>query len=320
MKNKLYVIFLLFSWICFFSLAQSQPAERIFTRQEYIDAYKDEAVKEMLRTGIPASITLAQGILESGDGNSPLARYAKNHFGIKCHNWTGPTFIQDDDTKNECFRKYQDPYQSYQDHSEFLTTRSRYAFLFELSSTDYKAWAHGLKRAGYATNPKYPELLIKIIEENNLHVFDKLDKVPVKNVKSNSEKSISKETIPYKTKEILMESSYEVFKHENGIPYIIAKKGDTPDKIAKKLDLGHWEIKKYNDLSQGESIKEDQVIYIKPKKKQSKKYSLHTVHEGDTWWSISQKYGIKLKHLKKYNSELIHQELKVGTKVSLKKQ
>ena len=135
--------------------------------------YREDAIREMERNSIPASITLAQGILESGDGNSPLARYANNHFGIKCHSdWTGKTFIQDDDKKNECFRKYKDPYESYKDHSDFLK-KNRYAFLFELKITDYKGWAHGLKKAGYATNPKYPHLLIKIIEENNLAQYDK---------------------------------------------------------------------------------------------------------------------------------------------------
>ena len=144
----------------------AQPGSKRISRSEYIELYKEDAIREMERNSIPASITLAQGILESGDGNSPLARYANNHFGIKCHSdWTGKTFIQDDDKKNECFRKYKDPYESYKDHSDFLK-KNRYAFLFELKITDYKGWAHGLKKAGYATNPKYPHLLIKIIEEN----------------------------------------------------------------------------------------------------------------------------------------------------------
>ncbi len=142
------------------------------TRQQYIDKFKDVAIKQMLVSKIPASIILAQACLESGDGNSRLAKEGNNHFGIKCHNWTGPTINQDDDEKGECFRKYDSPEDSFRDHSIFLTTRDRYKFLFSLDDKDYKAWAYGLKKAGYATNPKYPELLIKIIEDFSLFQYD----------------------------------------------------------------------------------------------------------------------------------------------------
>jgi flagellum-specific peptidoglycan hydrolase FlgJ len=138
--------------------------KRKITRSEYIETYKGLAMTEMRRTGIPASITLAQGILESGNGNSTLAVKANNHFGIKCHDWNGPSIKQDDDRKNECFRKYRNPEKSYKDHSDFLTGRSRYAFLFDLKPDDYKAWARGLKKAGYATSSSYASALIKIIE------------------------------------------------------------------------------------------------------------------------------------------------------------
>ena len=148
-------------------------AQHKISVEDYILNYKDVAIDKMRVYGIPASITLAQGILESGSGNSELARKANNHFGIKCHkDWKGKTFHMDDDAKNECFRKYKSPDESYRDHSLFLTTRDRYADLFELDITDYRGWARGLKKAGYATNPKYPQLLIKIIEENRLYEFD----------------------------------------------------------------------------------------------------------------------------------------------------
>jgi flagellum-specific peptidoglycan hydrolase FlgJ len=146
--------------------AQGQPSEPRFTKADYINKFAEHAVAEMHNTGIPASITLAQGMLESDYGNSPLAKYAKNHFGIKCHKgWEGPSFIQDDDEANECFRKYYSEYDSYRDHSAFLTGRDRYASLFNLKPTDYKGWAHGLKKAGYATNPKYAFLLIKLMRQ-----------------------------------------------------------------------------------------------------------------------------------------------------------
>ena len=170
------------------------------TRQEYIEKYKDDAISEMHRSGVPASITLAQGILESGDGNSKMARVAKNHFGIKCHSdWKGKTFIQDDDTKNECFRKYKSVLDSYKDHSDFLKRR-RYAALFELKITDYKSWAKGLKKAGYATNPKYPQLLIGIIEANELYQYDSKKskkKKKLVGVKGLSLIHISEPTRPY---------------------------------------------------------------------------------------------------------------------------
>ena len=148
------------------------------SRVEYISKYKDLAVAEMNQYGIPASITLAQGLLESGNGNSELARKARNHFGIKCHNsWEGNKVYYDDDEAQECFRKYPTVAASYRDHSVFLQ-KARYANLFELAITDYKGWAKGLKKAGYATNPKYAELLIKIIEDNQLHQYDKASDAP----------------------------------------------------------------------------------------------------------------------------------------------
>jgi flagellum-specific peptidoglycan hydrolase FlgJ len=149
----------------------SQRAKRV-TPADYIKTYKDIAIEEMHRSGIPASITLSQGMLESENGNSSLATEGKNHFGIKCHNWNGKKIYQDDDAKNECFRRYNSVEDSYMDHTDFLMNQNRYAFLFSYSSTDYKNWASGLKKAGYATNPNYPQLLIKLIEDYNLYAYD----------------------------------------------------------------------------------------------------------------------------------------------------
>ena len=160
------------------AILRAQPAEKKNTPADYIAAYKDDAIREMQLFRVPASITLAQGMLESDNGNSALAVYANNHFGIKCHKeWTGDTYTQDDDTKDECFRKYTSAYDSYVDHSEFLKTRPRYSGLFELKITDYKGWANGLKAAGYATHGTYAEDLIAVIEQNKLYEFDRIEKM-----------------------------------------------------------------------------------------------------------------------------------------------
>ena len=170
MKLKKHIILTLFALICINGFAQN------LTRLQYINKYKDEAIRQMHKHKIPASITLAQACLESNDGNSTLARKANNHFGIKCHNgWKGKGFKHDDDQKGECFRRYNNAEDSFVDHSYFLISGSRYNSLFDLKITDYKAWAHGLKAAGYATNPKYAQLLIDIIEEYKLYRYDTQD-------------------------------------------------------------------------------------------------------------------------------------------------
>ena len=172
--NKLRILLLL---ACLPAMTHAGDIRKM-TRPEYIELYKDDAVRDMQKTGVPASITMSQALLESNDGNSPLAREANNHFGIKCSDWNGPSYIQDDDTKDECFRKYGSVLESYDDHSNFLKTRPRYASLFSLEITDYKGWANGLKKAGYATDPTYANRLIKIIEENQLFLLDQGQSLP----------------------------------------------------------------------------------------------------------------------------------------------
>jgi LysM repeat protein len=282
-------LFIFFSVLFLYSTAQ--PAGRRLTRTEYIELYKDEAIKEMLRTGIPASITLAQGILESGDGNSPLAVYANNHFGIKCHNdWEGETFIMDDDAKNECFRKYEHALQSYHDHSEFLVNRNRYAFLFELKTTDYKGWAKGLKKAGYATNPKYADILIDLIETYKLYQYDKYVKVPPRKLKKS-----------HNTYKSVHNSKNFELKSRNHIKYIVVKEGDTFYKIAKQFNMGLWQLYKYNDYNKNDVLKAGEVLYLQPKRNKSKEKAEHKVSNGETMHAIAQQYGIKLKKLYKLN-------------------
>lgn len=287
----------------------AQPAERRMTRKEYIETYKDDAISEMHRSKIPASITLAQAILESGDGNSPLAMYAKNHFGIKCHStWTGETFTMDDDAKDECFRKYDHVLDSYKDHSDFLTTRGRYSFLFDLKITDYKGWAKGLKKAGYATNPKYADILIKLIETHNLDQFDNYAKVPPRKIaKKKKNESLAKKTV-----------ANRLVKLHNNIKYVVVKDGDSVEKIAEDFEMNEWQIRKYNDLNKGEALNSGDVIYLQPKRSKAAE-DYHTVQKGETMRSISQLYGIKLKQLYKKNQLVFGTQPSIGTKLSLKK-
>ncbi|GAB5538749.1 MAG: glucosaminidase domain-containing protein [Salibacteraceae bacterium] len=277
------------------AIAQSQPSEPRLSKQDYINEFADQAVREMHASGVPASITLAQGMLESDYGNSPLAKYAKNHFGIKCHKgWDGPTFIQDDDEKNECFRKYYDAYDSYRDHSEFLMTRDRYAFLFDLKITDYKGWAKGLKKAGYATNPKYAPLLIRIIEENELYKYDRLEKLPETEMITKVEKPAIQSEAPA----VLSVRSVSV--SDNNIKFVVAKAGDTPASIAKTHSMGLWQVLKYNDLNKNDGLMPGDVVYLQPKRNYAAE-STHTVKAGESLRTISQEHGVKMKRILKMN-------------------
>lgn len=316
-SNTLLVLVFSLSALMVSAQAKAQPSEPRMTKSDYIAKYADHAVREMHASGVPASITLAQGMLESDYGNSPLAKYANNHFGIKCHKgWTGPSFIQDDDEANECFRKYYSPHESYRDHSEFLRTRDRYAFLFDLKTTDYKGWSRGLKKAGYATNPKYADLLIRIIEENNLQQYDKVVKLPDNEVLANvAEAEYADEKKKREEPPILNVPRIEV--SANNIKFILAKEGDTPMKIAKRHDMGAWQIRKYNDLKRNESLTPGDVIYLQPKRNHAKE-DTHTVLEGETLRDISQKHGVKMKRILKLNGLEKDYVPKAGDKLKLR--
>lgn len=293
-------------------------AQQNISVEEYIDIYKDLAVEEMKKYRVPASITLAQGILESNAGNSPLARIANNHFGIKCHKeWTGKTFYQDDDEENECFRKYTKASESYKDHSEFLSTRDRYKSLFQLEISDYKGWAYGLKQAGYATNPKYPELLIRIIEENRLYIFDLPDnhQVDLKNQQSEIRDQQSEINTKPEVFEIFGRAGNDriVFLN-NGVKFIFARDGDDLFLIASEFEIYTWQLYKYNDMDRDEKISSGQKVYLEKKKAKSG-YENHTVIKGETLQSISQDFGITVKTIcrknKKNKSDLISQGEKI---------
>jgi len=307
MKQLFFVLML----VCGSIVGIAQPAEKKNTPQEYIEKYKEDAVREMQLFRVPASITLAQGMLESDNGNSALAVYANNHFGIKCHKeWTGETYTQDDDEKDECFRKYESVYESYVDHSEFLKTRPRYDFLFDLKMTDYKGWARGLKSAGYATDPKYADRLIDIIERYKLYDLDKLEGVPP--VAAEPKKTEGSKTVSTNV------SRREVYLNNN-IKYVIVKSGDTFMKIAQELELGVWQLYKYNDLNKHSTLVPGQMLYIQPKRNKAEP-GKHQMKPGETLHDVSQKYGVKMKKLYKYNDLAPGTEPKVGQVIYLKKQ
>ena len=289
------------------SSASAQPAEYKMAREEYIEKYKDDAIKEMLMHGVPASITLAQGMLESGNGNSALAAYANNHFGVKCHNdWTGPTYIYDDDEKDECFRKYPTVLDSYSDHSLFLQSRPRYAFLFNLHSADYKAWAMGLKEAGYATDPRYSEKLIEIIEQNKLYLFDSVGSLP--NIAAAK---------PKHTKATVKASQSRNITFNNKRKCIIIKSGDSFNAIARDFNIELWDLYKYNDINNEYSLRSGEKVYLEPKRKRAEEEH-HIVKPGETMQMISQEYGIKLKSLYRKNHLKRGTEPIVGVELALR--
>lgn len=307
MKGYLKVIIFLFGFVIFGNHELfSQLPENKITKEEYINLYKDIALEEMNMYRIPASITLAQGILESGHGNSSLAKKANNHFGIKCHKgWTGKTYHMDDDEEDECFRKYKNPYESFKDHSIFLSTRGRYAFLFELEITDYEGWARGLKKAGYATNPKYPQLLIKIIEDYDLQQFDlQYNKKVASRYKPKVEKEVSTRYVKADAedfKAITIGAANREIYINNDVKFIFAKKGDTFSTIASDFNIYSWQVYSYNDMSKKDQIEEGQMIYLEAKKKKGDK-PFHIVQPGEDLADISQLYAVKLKKLCKYNT------------------
>lgn len=285
------------------------------TRKEYINRYKNVAIKEMKRSGVPASITLAQGILESGDGNSTLAVDGNNHFGIKCHkDWNGKTIRHDDDKRNECFRKYKTADESFRDHSDFLTKHSRYAFLFEYKLTDYKSWARGLKKAGYATHSKYDKLLIGIIEDNNLNKY--VDK----NYKFDDDIVVEEHVVADANDDNTINPFGNNIKTDNRINYVVAKEGDTFITIAERCEVRPWQLYKYNELPSGAEIIPGQRLYIQPKRRKAAVgNNYHTIKPGENMYIISQKYGIKLKHLYRLNNLEYSREPDIGYTISLRK-
>ncbi|MBQ8501408.1 MAG: glucosaminidase domain-containing protein [Bacteroides sp.] len=294
----------------FLLFALSLQAQRRNSRYtEYIKQYAPLAVEQMQQYKIPASITLAQGLLESGAGRSSLARQSNNHFGIKCHNnWRGKRVYHDDDARGECFRAYNHPRDSYKDHSLFLKSGSRYAFLFKLKITDYKGWARGLKKAGYATDPSYANRLITIIEDYELYKYDT--------------QGISKREARNREKE-LKKKPWLLAPHPlyiaNGIAYTVARSGDTFQNIGKEFGISWKKIVKYNDLHKEYTLQDGDIIYLKQKNRKAlKPHTVYVVKSGDSMHSISQKYGIRLKNFYKMNRKGIDYVPEVGDRLRLR--
>jgi LysM repeat protein len=271
------------------------------SKKEYVSVYEKIAIQQMNQYEIPASITMAQGILESGSGNSTLAKTANNHFGIKCHtDWKGEKVYLDDDAKNECFRSYSKVEDSYIDHSMFLTTRKRYESLFSLSLTDYKSWAHGLKAAGYATNPKYAEQLIQLIEELELFKLDGSSLAPV----STNQPAL-----------------FSVKKtHENKVDYIVVKKGDSFYQISKRYGLTLSQLHAYNDFNiEKDILEEGDIVYLEPKRHHARTKEYFVLDRSMSLREISQKEAVKLKKLMRKNqSSSPDEQLPKGEKVFLR--
>lgn len=275
--------------------------------ERYVLTYYPIAVEQMTRHNIPASITLAQGLLESGAGKSKLSRSSNNHFGIKADkNWTGKRTSSLDNGKLCYFRKYDNVRDSYEDHSSFLVNRQRYASLFSLKKTDYKGWAKGLKKAGYAEDPAYPTKLISLIERYELYRYDSFT---MKDVKKTSGVALETHEEKY---------SRTIYK-ANGLLYIIGDTGDTFKSLSKEFGTSQSKLIKYNDLYKGYNIKAGDIIYLEEKNsKTDKQYPTHTVNAGESMHYISQKYGIKLDKLYKNNPEYIEKSIKSGDIIRLR--
>ena len=334
-KVNLFLIILILTglWSCRVSKPLVTPSSVSGSATDYIKNYRDLAVSEMRRTGVPASITLAQGMLESDYGRSSLARLGNNHFGVKCHSdWNGQTIRQHDDKRNECFRKYRRPEDSFYDHSDFLKSGSRYSFLFDIDPLDYKTWARGLKRAGYATNPDYANLLIRKIEENKLYDFDRNytagAKKPPEKIQARETPAVSK---PGNNEPVKVQGGTITFgdvmarapriKENNRIQYVIVKDGESKEKLDNEFQLLKWELARYNDLNENFTPVPGQMLYLEPKRDKAETgIEYHITAEGETMYMLSQKYGVKLKSLLEMNSMTEGSEPAAGQKIWLQGQ
>ena len=326
-------IFKIFIGIALVFSIGTVSAQRISV-QEYVDTYKDAAISQMKRLGVPASIILAQGILETENGNSDLVKKSNNHFGIKCKStWTGMSVSHTDDAPNECFRKYNTAEESYQDHSNYLYNTSRYASLFKLASTDYKGWAYGLKKAGYATNPRYPEILISNIEKYNLQQynfetdpFGQSADVGIVTAEPTSEKSTRTETEastvavakePNVFKKLFANRKNKSNQYFNKLVAVMVFKGKSLLAIATENDLPLVKLLEYNDLETDGLLAEDQWIYLERKHKEGNRDN-YTAIENETLYNISQNNGVQLAMLAAYNNMATTVVVKSGTRINLR--
>jgi len=292
MKRSLLLLSLL-SFACLLPMSGQRRNQHYI---DYIEKYQKVAVEQMHRYRIPASITLAQGLLESGAGRSTLTRKSNNHFGIKCgSDWRGRKTYHDDDARGECFRVYKDARASYEDHSRFLAGKKRYAALFNLKTTDYKGWARGLKKAGYATNPAYANQLIQLIE---LYELDRFDSGRLKGT--------------------WIANPHEPFL-ANGLLYVVARRGDTWEALSEEFDISARKLRKYNDLYKGYVLQQGDVIYLEKKNRRAHKaFKTHVVRSGESMYLISQRYGIRLERLYKMNDKSADYTPRIGEVLRLR--
>ena len=311
MKLLKFNLVIFFSFAGLVSLAQKKELV-----SNYINQYKNLAIDEMIRTGVPAAITLAQGIHESGAGNGKLVLESNNHFGIKCKsNWTGESVKHTDDAIGECFRKYRFAEDSYKDHSDFLKNGQRYSFLFSLAPTDYEGWAAGLKKAGYATNPNYPKVLIKLIEDYNLqeYTFFALGRKTNKEAESISTSQHEQSNVltaqpvntpdkaiviekEEKEKRIYPEGEFKL----NETKVVFVKKGTSFLYIAQKFNIDLSKIMEFNEISAAEGTENDQLVYLQRKRKTGL-HDIHIVLAGETLLDIAREEAIRLESLKELN-------------------
>lgn len=301
--------------ILFFLSAGVTYAQKM-SRAEYIQKYQLLAISEMSRSGIPASIKMAQACLESADGNSDLARKSNNHFGIKCKsNWTGATTLHDDDERNECFRKYNSVEDSYIDHTNFLVSSPRYASLFQLAPTDYAGWARGLSKAGYATNPSYAKLLIDIIELNQLWKLD--HKMTASEMAQFEQQRIGN---AFSHKVLVNPYSSRKISVHNGLKSAIVRQGDTFQSLGQEFGKKPWELMRYNDYPGGYEPKPNEIVYLQNKRRQAMgMYQYHVVDAGETMHYISQLYGIRLNVLYRINNLNPDDHISIGQVLQLKR-
>ena len=299
-------------------------AQRRLTPAEYVEKYKHLAIADQEYYGIPASVKMAQALLESDCGNSRLALQGNNHFGIKCkRDWTGETILHDDDELQECFRKYPSIEESFRDHSEFIDKSARYQPLFELDPTDYKGWARGLKECGYATNPRYAEQLIELIERHELFRLDAEEpgrEVSVLESLRNIEPhvdvfGVDVDNYMVSTKRL---GDYQVF-FNNGSEFVFAQQGETYETISTIVGKSAKKLRRYNDAGAGYQPRAGEQVYIHPKTARSKNGELlHQGQKGETLRFVSQKYGVKLRRLARLNRMEADAVLREGQQIRLR--
>ena len=320
MSKHFFCTLLCFFVGCTFIFAQSQRLSDKYIN--YIKKYYPLAQQQQKMHGIPASITLAQGLLESQCGESRLAKVGNNHFGIKCNGWTGDTILKDDDKINDCFRRYARAEDSFSDHSAFLK-RKRYAPLFNLKKDDYAAWARTLKKCGYATDPAYPDKLIRLIETYQLYKYDK-NETPLFADNSKSKNKVdtkyTDENITINDEQLATEiGNAHVIRRRWGIYYVVAHEGDTFASLAKELNVKEKNLAKFNDLHKDDAIAPGETIWIEQKEKEAAMgNNQYTAKQGDTLHSISQYYGIRLKNLAKMNKLKENSIITPGTVIILR--